>query len=61
MFIFVISPVTFRLFVSLFWWTNHVLLKVSVFDSVVQGGDAVWEGLRVYNGKIFKLDEHLDR
>ncbi|KAL5768462.1 hypothetical protein ACOSP7_015008 [Xanthoceras sorbifolium] len=35
--------------------------KVSVFDSVVQGGDAVWEGLRVYNGKIFKLEEHLDR
>lgn len=35
--------------------------KVSVFDSVVQGGDAVWEGLRVYNGKVFKLEEHLDR
>ncbi|MEM7573892.1 MAG: aminotransferase class IV [Bacteroidota bacterium] len=35
--------------------------KVSVFDSVVQGGDAVWEGLRVYNGKVFSLDEHLDR
>ncbi|KAJ6817048.1 branched-chain-amino-acid aminotransferase-like protein 2 isoform X1 [Iris pallida] len=35
--------------------------KVSVFDSVVQGGDAVWEGLRIYDGKIFKLDEHLDR
>ncbi|XP_077217724.1 branched-chain-amino-acid aminotransferase-like protein 1 isoform X2 [Tasmannia lanceolata] len=35
--------------------------KVSVFDSVVQGGDAAWEGLRVYNGKVFKLDEHLDR
>ncbi|GLT38323.1 hypothetical protein SLA2020_125790 [Shorea laevis] len=35
--------------------------KVSVFDSVVQGGDAVWEGLRVYDGKIFKLEEHLDR
>ncbi|GAV63198.1 Aminotran_4 domain-containing protein [Cephalotus follicularis] len=35
--------------------------KVSVFDSVVQGGDSVWEGLRIYNGKIFKLDEHLDR
>src|SRR5438105_292288 len=34
---------------------------VSPFDSVVQGGDAVWEGLRVYNGRIFKLDEHLDR
>ncbi|PRQ42115.1 putative branched-chain-amino-acid transaminase [Rosa chinensis] len=35
--------------------------KVSVFDSVVQGGDSVWEGLRVYQGKIFKLEEHLDR
>lgn len=35
--------------------------KVSVFDSVVQGGDAVWEGLRVYDGKIFQLDAHLDR
>ncbi len=35
--------------------------KVSVFDSVVQGGDAVWEGLRVYDGRIFQLDAHLDR
>ncbi len=35
--------------------------KVSVFDSVVQGGDAVWEGLRVYNGRIFSLEEHLER
>lgn len=35
--------------------------KVSVFDSIVQGGDGVWEGLRVYNRKIFKLEEHLDR
>lgn len=35
--------------------------KVSVFDSSVQGGDAVWEGLRVYNGRIFALDEHLNR
>ncbi|KAH6814839.1 D-aminoacid aminotransferase-like PLP-dependent enzymes superfamily protein [Perilla frutescens var. frutescens] len=35
--------------------------KVSVFDSVVQGGDAAWEGLRIYDGKIFKLEEHLDR
>lgn len=32
-----------------------------MFDSVVQGGDSVWEGLRVYQGKIFKLEEHLDR
>lgn len=35
--------------------------KVSVFDSSVQGGDAVWEGLRIYQGRIFQLDAHLDR
>ena len=35
--------------------------KVSVFDSVVQGGDAVWEGLRVYDGRIFCLSRHLER
>ena len=34
---------------------------VSPFDSAVQGGDAVWEGLRLYEGRIFKLIEHLDR
>ena len=34
---------------------------VSPFDSAVQGGDAVWEGLRLYKGRIFKLHEHLDR
>lgn len=47
-------------------WVGDELLpresaKVSVFDSIVQGGDGVWEGLRVYNGKVFKLDDHLDR
>lgn len=35
--------------------------KISVFDSAVQGGDAVWEGIRVYNGRVFSLDAHLDR
>ncbi len=35
--------------------------RVSVFDSVVQGGDAVWEGLRVYDGRIAELDGHLQR
>lgn len=35
--------------------------KISVLDSLAQGGDGVWEGLRVYNGKIFQLEEHLDR
>src|SRR4026207_1994743 len=34
---------------------------MSPFDSAVQGGDAVWEGLRLYNGRVFKLHEHLDR
>lgn len=34
---------------------------VSPFDSAVQGGDAVWEGLRLYQGRIFKLPEHLAR
>lgn len=47
-------------------WIDGVLRHrddagVSPFDSAVQGGDAVWEGLRLYDGKIFKLREHLDR
>src|SRR3954452_9928922 len=35
--------------------------RISPFDSAVQAGDAVWEGLRLYDGRIFKLHEHLDR
>ena len=35
--------------------------RVSVFDSVVQGGDAVWEGLRVYRGRIAAFEAHLER
>jgi len=35
--------------------------RVSPFDSAVQGGDAVWEGLRVYDGRIYRLRAHLDR
>jgi branched-chain amino acid aminotransferase len=47
-------------------WINGKLTHrdeagVSPFDSVVQGGDAVWEGLRLYDGRIFKLTEHLRR
>lgn len=34
---------------------------ISPFDSSVQNGDAVWEGLRLYSGRIFKLIEHLNR
>ena len=34
---------------------------VSPFDSSVQGGDAAWEGVRVYRGKVLSLDKHLRR
>lgn len=35
--------------------------RVSVWDSGFQSGDAVYEGLRVYGGAVFRLDEHVDR
>jgi branched-chain amino acid aminotransferase len=48
------------------YWVNGVLRHrdepgISPFDSVVQGGDGVWEGLRLYEGRIFGLTEHLAR
>ncbi|HTF08143.1 MAG TPA: aminotransferase class IV [Asanoa sp.] len=48
------------------YWVNGVLRHreepgLSPFDSVVQGGDAVWEGLRLYDGRIFALGAHLTR
>ena len=47
-------------------WIDGVLYpreeaKISVFDSLVQGGDGVWEGIRIYDGKIFCLEQHLNR
>jgi len=47
-------------------WINGELLlrdqaKISVFDSAVQGGDAVWEGVRIYDGRIFCFEKHLNR
>src|SRR6202012_387920 len=41
--------------------THRDAAGVSPFDSVVQGGDAVWEGLRLTNGRIFPLGGHLAR
>jgi branched-chain amino acid aminotransferase len=41
--------------------THRDQAAVSPFDSAVQGGDAVWEGLRLYRGRIFRLAEHLAR
>src|SRR5438034_339869 len=35
--------------------------KVSVFDHGLLYGDGVFEGIRAYNGRVFKLDRHLDR
>ena len=35
--------------------------KVSVFDHGLLYGDGVFEGIRCYNGNIFKLEEHIDR
>ncbi|KAG7564281.1 Aminotransferase-like PLP-dependent enzyme [Arabidopsis suecica] len=34
---------------------------LSHYDLLEQGSDSVWEGLQIYKGKIFKLEEHLDR
>ena len=47
-------------------WINGELLhrdqaKISVFDSAVQCGDAVWEGVRIYDGRIFCFEKHLNR
>jgi branched-chain amino acid aminotransferase len=41
--------------------THRDKAAISPFDSAVQGGDAVWEGLRLYHGRIFRLAEHLAR
>jgi branched-chain amino acid aminotransferase len=35
--------------------------KVSVFDHGLLYGDGVFEGIRAYNGSVFKLREHIDR
>src|SRR3954447_12923852 len=48
------------------YWVNGRLRHrsepgISPFDSIVQGGDGVWEGLRLYDGAIFGLEEHLAR
>jgi branched-chain amino acid aminotransferase len=35
--------------------------KISVFDHGLLYGDGIFEGIRAYNGRVFKLQEHIDR
>ncbi len=42
-------------------WLDKESAKVSVFDHGLLYGDGVFEGMRVYNGKTFKLKQHIDR
>ena len=35
--------------------------KISVFDHGLLYGDGIFEGIRAYNGRVFKLKEHIDR
>ncbi len=40
---------------------NENNAKISVFDHGLLYGDGVFEGIRAYNGRVFKLKEHIDR
>lgn len=40
---------------------NEATAKISVFDHGLLYGDGVFEGIRAYNGRVFKLREHIDR
>lgn len=42
-------------------WHDRDTAKVSVYDHGLLYGDGVFEGIRVYGGKVFRLDEHVDR
>ncbi|MBI4064518.1 MAG: branched-chain-amino-acid transaminase [Elusimicrobia bacterium] len=42
-------------------WVGRDEAKVSVFDHGLLYGDGVFEGIRVYDGRIFKLQEHMER
>jgi branched-chain amino acid aminotransferase len=42
-------------------WCDKSSATISVYDHGLLYGDGVFEGIRVYGGKIFRLDEHLER
>lgn len=42
-------------------WCDQSTAMISVYDHGLLYGDGVFEGVRVYGGKVFRLEEHLDR
>jgi branched-chain amino acid aminotransferase len=42
-------------------WLDRAAAKISVFDHGLLYGDGVFEGIRAYNGRVFRLAEHLER
>jgi branched-chain amino acid aminotransferase len=42
-------------------WVDEKDAKVSVFDHGLLYGDGVFEGIRIYNNRVFLLSEHIDR
>src|SRR5262245_525670 len=42
-------------------WFGEQDAKISVFDHGLLYGDGIFEGIRAYNGRVFKLKEHIDR
>ena len=42
-------------------WVPHSQAKVSILDHGLLYGDGVFEGIRAYNGRVFRLDRHVER
>ncbi len=42
-------------------WNDRETAVISVYDHGLLYGDGVFEGMRIYNGKVFRLKEHVDR
>lgn len=54
------SGLTMKIYIDGKYYSEKTA-KISVFDHGLLYGDGVFEGIRVYNGKVFRLDEHIDR
>jgi len=42
-------------------WLDRDTAMISVYDHGLLYGDGIFEGIRVYNGRVFRLKEHIDR